>query len=127
MGNCASSDRNKFLKDHLNAHNEYRAQHGCPPLKLSHSLSKYAQEWAEKLATRGSMEHRPDGKYGENIYMRSGTPTPIVNGKMPVDAWYGEIKYYSFGTGGFSSKTGHFTQVVWKESTKMGVGKAMNR
>ena len=35
---------------------------------------------------------------------------------------YNEIKYYNFNRGGFSSRTGHFTQVVWKGSTKLGVG-----
>ena len=29
---------------------------------------------------------------------------------------------YSFSNGGFSSGTGHFTQVVWKDSIKLGIG-----
>lgn len=29
---------------------------------------------------------------------------------------------YNFGSGGFSSGTGHFTQVVWKDSVKLGIG-----
>ena len=29
---------------------------------------------------------------------------------------------YNFGNGGFSSGTGHFTQVVWKDSIKLGIG-----
>merc|ERR1712079_167404 len=41
-----------------------------------------------------------------------------------VDMWYSEIKDYTFGTepsqGG--PVTGHFTQVVWKGSTEVGVG-----
>ena len=31
---------------------------------------------------------------------------------------------YDFNNGGFSSGTGHFTQVVWKESTVLGIGRA---
>ena len=31
---------------------------------------------------------------------------------------------YNFGSGGFSSGTGHFTQVVWKRSTELGIGRA---
>ena len=31
---------------------------------------------------------------------------------------------YSFGSERGSSGTGHFTQVVWKESTVLGIGKA---
>merc|ERR1711971_807361 len=43
-----------------------------------------------------------------------------------VDNWYSEIKDYTYGkepsTGG--SEIGHFTQVVWKGSTEVGVGVA---
>ena len=31
---------------------------------------------------------------------------------------------YSFSSGGFSGGTGHFTQVVWKGSTELGIGRA---
>lgn len=41
---------------------------------------------------------------------------------------YSEIKYYQFGYGGFSMQTGHFTQVVWKDTKELGVaiGRARN-
>ena len=31
---------------------------------------------------------------------------------------------YNFVSGGFSAGTGHFTQVVWKRSTVLGIGRA---
>ena len=31
---------------------------------------------------------------------------------------------YNFGSGSFSVKSGHFTQVVWKGSTELGIGRA---
>ena len=31
---------------------------------------------------------------------------------------------YDFNSGGFSGGTGHFTQVVWKGSTQLGIGRA---
>ena len=31
---------------------------------------------------------------------------------------------YNFNSGGFSGGTGHFTQVVWKASTVLGIGRA---
>ena len=35
------------------AHNEYRAQHGAPPMKINDKLNKMAQEWAENCAKNG--------------------------------------------------------------------------
>lgn len=49
-----------------------------------------------------------------------------MTGQRAVDMWYEEIKDYSFGNPGFSSGTGHFTQVVWVGSQEMGVAKASN-
>ena len=34
--------------------------------------------------------------------------------------WYDEVAMYNFTQPGFSSATGHFTQVVWKATTKVG-------
>ena len=33
---------------------------------------------------------------------------------------YNEIKDYNFNRGGYQSGTGHFTQLVWKGSTRLG-------
>ena len=33
-----------------------------------------------------------------------------------------ELKDYNFNKPGFDMKTGHFTQVVWKNTTKVGFG-----
>ena len=38
-----------------------------------------------------------------------------------VNMWYDEIKDYNFETGR-GRGTGHFTQVVWKDSTRVGCG-----
>ena len=41
--------------------------------------------------------------------------------------WYREVKYYDYNRPGFSLKTGHFTQLVWKSSTKLGVGVCLDK
>jgi hypothetical protein len=38
--------------------------------------------------------------------------------------WYDEIAQYHFPDGGFSHNTGHFTQVVWRGSRRVGCGHA---
>lgn len=46
-------------------------------------------------------------------------------GTEATDSWYDEIESYNFNYPGFSMDTGHFTQVVWKGSNKLGVGFAL--
>ena len=48
-----------------------------------------------------------------------------VIGAQTTDDWYKEIKLYNFNQPGFSMSTGHFTQVVWKGSQKLGLGYAL--
>lgn len=36
--------------------------------------------------------------------------------------WGAERTKFDFNNGGFSMNTGHFTQVVWKDATKVGCG-----
>lgn len=48
-------------------------------------------------------------------------------GWEPVDHWYSEEPTHSYGKEPSTLKTGHFTQVVWKDSQELGVGQAKNR
>merc|ERR1712223_257430 len=118
-------DLDKFRQDSLAAHNAYRAKHGVAALKLSSELNALAQEWADHLIAENAFEHRPNNNNGENIYMSSGRAAQ-EQAQGAVDSWYSEIKDYTFGKepsrGG--PVTGHFTQVVWKGSTEVGMGVA---
>ena len=38
--------------------------------------------------------------------------------------WYNEVKKYNFESNQFQSEAGHFTQLVWINSKKLGVGLA---
>ena len=46
-----------FSQDCLDAHNNYRAKHGVPPLMWSHELAEGAQNWADQLASTDSLQH----------------------------------------------------------------------
>lgn len=73
------------------------------------------------------MQHRSNLKYGENIYMcSSSNASQKVHGKDAVVAWYNEIKQHTFGVEPRNLSTGHFTQVVWKDSKTLGVGICRN-
>ncbi|XP_036328945.1 Golgi-associated plant pathogenesis-related protein 1-like [Rhagoletis pomonella] len=112
----------EFEKDCLEAHNQYRARHHSPPLILDIGLCKYAHEWAQHLASRNTLQHRSNNNYGENIFMSMGRTN--ISGRDAVRSWYDEVQDYNFHGGGFSQGTGHFTQVVWRDSKRLGVGMA---
>jgi hypothetical protein len=48
-------------------------------------------------------------------------------GSNCVKAWYDEVKNYNFKKPGFTMDTGHFTQLVWKSSTRLGLGLAAGK
>ncbi|XP_053668153.1 uncharacterized protein LOC128718555 [Anopheles marshallii] len=111
-----------FQLEVLERHNQLRPKHSASPLQLDAGMCQYAQQWANYIASRNVMQHRSNNKYGENIYAAFGKSN--VTGTEAVDAWYNEIKDYTFGAANPSnfSQVGHFTQVVWKKSRKIGVG-----
>nr|ACO15637.1 Golgi-associated plant pathogenesis-related protein 1 [Caligus clemensi] len=114
----------QFEREALETHNKYRKIHGVPLLELSDELNKYAKDWADYLAESDSFNHRPDGPYGENLFLTYGSGDTDCDGMEPVDSWYSEGKTYSYGQSSGSSSTGHFTQVVWKDCKRLGMAKS---
>ncbi|XP_014296097.1 uncharacterized protein LOC103580017 isoform X1 [Microplitis demolitor] len=118
----------EFINLCLETHNYYRNRHGVPALRLNKQLCKTSQDWANILATKGRLEHRANIEYGENLYcMWSSNPKTIVNGDEPVNDWYAEESQHQYNREPTTLKTGHFTQIVWRSSTELGVGMARNR
>ncbi|KAK3767308.1 hypothetical protein RRG08_050859 [Elysia crispata] len=118
-----------FRQQGLRKHNELRALHGSPPLRLSDDLNQYAQKWAEQMARENNLHHSArtldsGAKVGENIAMRSSSSGADYTGDEPVQLWYNEIGDYDFSKTNGQPNTGHFTAVVWKETTELGMGKA---
>ncbi|XP_055379617.1 uncharacterized protein LOC129610872 [Condylostylus longicornis] len=103
----------------LTAHNRFRSLHNCPPLVQNPELDKLAEEWAKHLAEINKLYHRPNSKYGENLYWTSDKYGHVT---MAVQSWYDEMKFYDFSNPNFSSETGHFTQLIWKDSIELGTG-----
>lgn len=80
------------------------------------------------IAARGTPIHRNNSPYGENIFCSwSSIPNSVVKGWEPVEHWYSEGVNHSFGKEPATLRTGHFTQVVWRDSRELGVGMAKNR
>lgn len=109
----------------LAVHNQARSEVGVAPLQYSSSLAAYAREWADHLAASGCrMQHRTDGTYGENLAIFSGgSHSPAAAAKM----WFGEKSAYRGGavTQGNLMSVGHYTQMVWRDTTQVGCGRAV--
>jgi hypothetical protein len=96
----------------LDAHNTLRARHGVANLTWSGAVRDSAQAWADRCV----IEHSAGG-YGENLAMGHADISHAVQD------WYDEISEYDFASPGFSVDTGHFTQVVWKDTRRVGCAK----
>ncbi|XP_067661889.1 uncharacterized protein [Haliotis asinina] len=124
------SDR-KFIDEVVKAHNEYRSRHQASPLSHSKDLSSTAQKWADHLALTNTFQHSNTSlkgeQLGENIAMKWSSRPDAYTGQEVTDQWYSEVKMHTFGGEPRSLSSGHFTQVVWKGSKEVGVGKAQTR
>lgn len=107
----------------LEEHNLRRRRHNVPDLQYDTDLARTSGEWCRHLATTDTWEHSDQTNavegYGENLYYSFGMPVSKVPAKA-VKVWYDEIELYDFNNPGFSAPTGHFTQVVWRDTTKVG-------
>lgn len=93
----------------LNAHNKFRKLHHAPDLIWDSTLAEYAKNYASLCEFKHSRT-----PYGENL--AAGYPSI----EAAIQAWYDENEDYSYRWPGFSHQTGHFTQMVWKSTTKLG-------
>jgi uncharacterized protein YkwD len=124
------SDRSndEFQQEVLDKVNELRARHGSPPLTLDPELVDYAKSRASFMAGQDTLTHEGlRSGTGENASW-AGAPTgPTAgSGTAAVEAWYDEFKNYDFPSGKAIESTkpvGHFTALVWKSTTRIGVGR----
>lgn len=125
-----SIDLTTFRNTALSQHNTYRTTHKSPAMTLSDSLNSTAQSWAENIAATGVFAHSSSSQRngaGENLYASFTTAPSIAADTLAATAvqnWYKEVANYDYANPVFASNTGHFTQVVWKNSTQLGCGAA---
>lgn len=106
----------------LDLHNAWREKYNVPPLVWDDTVAVVAQDWAGQIAASGDFAHRPNNKFGENIW--AGT-TGFFGPSSVVNSWGSEVSDYDFATNTCAAgkACGHFTQLVWARTTKLGCGK----
>jgi len=115
-----------FNRQMYEDNNFYRSLHVDTPAAVwDESLAASAQQAANTCAFKHTKETNPSFGSGENIYYTTNvnvdTSNP-ANAKEISRMWYEEIALYDYANPGFSSATGHFTQMVWTTSTRIGCG-----
>ena len=109
----------------LAAHNLERVRVGTAPLRWDHALAAEAGVWARELVETGRWEHDPARHgHGENLW--SGWGDRIWTPEEMVGEWTAEKRLYVRGVFPNVSRTGdwtavgHYTQMVWSETTHVG-------
>ncbi len=112
----------KVADEWVKAHNKYRRMHQVGDVKWSADIAKDAQAYADtcpKTHSDPSGEYR-DGR-GENLAWGGGYFGD--NFTKVVDYWYSEVSEHDYKSNDWRGGiTGHFTQVVWKNTTEIGCG-----
>ncbi|KAK8113519.1 the plant PR-1 class pathogen related [Apiospora sp. TS-2023a] len=117
-----------FTSAILNSTNTYRDQHNASHLVWNRTLEAFANRprVTVRLFRLGPRDQggkcdfkHSGGPYGENLALGCSNATSCV------EAWGNERRDYDFGKGDFGESTGHFTQLVWKDTTSVGCGARM--
>lgn len=125
----ASTDRqSQMLEVVVAAHNAARSEVGVANLELDEDLNAQALAYAEDLAASGQFEHSPANTrqgQGENLW--AGTAGAFSFEQMAA-GWIDEDRFYIHARFPFVSSTGqwqdvgHYTQIVWRDTTALGCG-----
>lgn len=101
----------------LRKHNIYRCMHGVPLLTWSSAGAAQAQAWVNHQ--QGVMVHGGHDGYGQNL--AGLLPQWGYDEVRGVKMWYDEVANTNNGmVSGFGMNTGHYTQVVWRNTQQVG-------
>ena len=131
------SQTNSFENNVLGFHNILRKENGLQSLEWDNKLAKRALEWGDFLKENencvirhpiNSQKERdtyiPNGN-GQNLYSSFGFPNNTFNPQIGIQKMYDECNLYQRPEEGQSRPNnflgvGHFTQLIWKDTKKVG-------
>ncbi|KAK4254089.1 hypothetical protein QN277_009517 [Acacia crassicarpa] len=109
-------------QDYVKAHNAARSQVGVPNIAWDDTVAAFAQNYANQRKADCQLVHSGGGgKYGENLAWSSGD----MSGVDAVKMWVDEKAFYDYNSNSCAAgkQCGHYTQVVWKNSVRVGCAK----
>ncbi|KAM6216430.1 glioma pathogenesis-related protein 1-like [Rhynchocyon petersi] len=118
-----------FIKDCVGIHNRFRSQVYPTASNMLYmtwdpALAQIAKKWASTCQFKHNTQlasynrlHPNFTSLGENIWSGS---VSIFSVPLAITRWYNESKYYDFETRTCKKACGHYTQVVWAHSYKVG-------
>ncbi|HWU90708.1 MAG TPA: CAP domain-containing protein [Kofleriaceae bacterium] len=115
------------------AHNQVRAMvspcNPLPPLEWDPQLAATAAAWVamcrDQDAPSGLIDHNPNRSagypsyVGENVFAAGGGAGPGI-AQQAVSQWAAEAASYNYATNACSGVCGHYTQLVWRDTRKIG-------
>lgn len=104
-------DEDAFTSAILNITNFYREEHNASDVRWNKTLEDFASDYLDSSC---EFKHS-GGPYGENLAIGCSNATSCV------EAWGNERDLYDFSNPQFTEETGHFTQLVWNDTTDVGV------
>ncbi|KAI1158409.1 CAP domain-containing protein [Nemania serpens] len=114
------TDEDTFTSAILNSTNVYREAHNASAVAWNRTLASFAADYLKSDAVGAACAFaHSGGPYGENLALG------YANATASVEAWGDEGARYNFHKPGFSEATGHFTQLVWKNTSAVGCGRRL--
>lgn len=109
----------QFTSAVLNSTNAYRRDHGAANVTWNDTLARFADDYLTKKVTDKCEFEHSGGPYGENLAI--GYPSA----RSAIEAWGDERERYDFQKATFTEETGHFTQLVWRNTSDVGCGRRL--
>ncbi|KAL9984866.1 hypothetical protein ACROYT_G007207 [Oculina patagonica] len=112
-------DMKQLVMELMDQINLFRRLHQSPDVSPSEDLNQEASKWAQQVAAQGSEKIDPNSTYGQLVCSHH-TASDLA--KACAVKWYGAIKFFDWADPKLTVKSSPFTQLVWKNSTRAGVG-----